>query len=469
MANITERVNKSGNVSYLIRVFVDEDRTGKQKAKSMTWKPKPNMTPKQIEKELMRQATLFEEKVKSGLVSFDGSIRFEDYAEQYMKNAQISFATREQHNYLLKRINQAIGHLRLDRIQAHHLEEFYKNLKESGVRKCNGYATSTGLDDFMKKRKLSGEKLAKMAGLCPSTIATARRGQRIGLNTAVKIASALNANPETIFTINQEETGLSDKTVLHHHRLISTILGKAKRERIIPFNVAAEHAVSPKVTHREVRYLSDTDAKEMALLLFKEEDIRIKTALLLFLYSGMRRGELCGLNWSDIDSSKGVIHVLRASQYQDGKGVVEVPTKNKSSMRTIDFPPIVFELLNDYRKWWIQQKFNCGSLWQGKDRLFIQANGKPINPLTINKWLKSFIEKNNLPDISPHGLRHTFATLQIAGGVDIRTLQARTGHAQASTLVDIYSHAIKSAQEAAANIVDDMLTPESLKKNHRAG
>lgn len=68
---------------------------------------------------------------------------------------------------------------------------------------------------------------------------------------------------------------------------------------------------------------------------------------------------------------------------------------------------------------------------------------------------------HDLPHLNPHALRHTFATLQIAAGVDLRTLQARTGHAQASTLVNIYSHALKSAAEAATNALDDMLTPAS--------
>lgn len=91
----------------------------------------------------------------------------------------------------------------------------------------------------------------------------------------------------------------------------------------------------------------------------------------------------------------------------------------------------------------------------------MQIDGKPIFPDTINGWLKRFTERNGLPQISPHSLRHTFITLQLAAGVDIRTLQARTGHAQASTLLNVYAHAIQSAQERAAQAMDDMLLPKS--------
>ena len=181
---------------------------------------------------------------------------------------------------------------------------------------------------------------------------------------------------------------------------------------------------------------------------------------MLSLSTGVRRGELCGLSWPDIDWDNGIIHVLRASQYQSGKGVVEVATKNESSKRPIDVPPtsIVFDVLSRYRIWWLEQKLINGNKWRDTEqRLFIQADGKPINPDTINYWLDKFIEKHNLQHFTPHSLRHTFITLQIINGVDIRTLQSRTGHAQASTLTDTYSHAIKTAAVIASEKLNDTL------------
>lgn len=132
-------------------------------------------------------------------------------------------------------------------------------------------------------------------------------------------------------------------------------------------------------------------------------------------------------------------------------------------MRTIKLPLFIFELLAKYHSWWAEQCLKNGDRWQGCDRLFTQDNGKPINPDTINYWLNKFIEKNSLQHFTPHSLRHTFATLQIAAGVDLRTLQSRTGHAQASTLVNIYSHALKSAEAAASEALDNMLTPTNHK------
>jgi Site-specific recombinase XerD len=171
-------------------------------------------------------------------------------------------------------------------------------------------------------------------------------------------------------------------------------------------------------------------------------------------------GELCGLSWPDIDTGKKIINIKRASQYQDHNGVVEVATKNVSSVRAIKVPEFVITLLEQYHIRWNEHRLLFGEGWEGtQERLFIQDDGKPINPDTIYFWLNKFLEQNGFEHITPHSLRHTFATLQLTAGVDIRTLQARTGHAQASTFVNIYSHAIKSAQEAASDTLENVLLP----------
>lgn len=263
-----------------------------------------------------------------------------------------------------------------------------------------------------------------------------------------------------LFSIQETTSGLSDKTVMHHHRLISAILGKAKRERIIPFNVASEHATAPKVRKREARYLDDVQAKHIVQLLLQESDIRKKAAILLCLYSGIRRGEFGGLQWKNIDFENNLIYIKQSTQWQQGKGIVEIPTKNESSERTIRLPSWILDVMHEYRQWWFEHRFKCGSTWQGSDWVFIQENGKPIAPNTLNFWLNQLIKQHNLEHFTPHSLRHTFSTLQIMSGVNIRTLQARTGHSQASTLTNIYAHAIKTADEMATEALDDMLTPK---------
>ena len=456
-------IQKRGD-TYRIRVSAGYDSTGKQLMKSMTWQPAPGMTQKQIEKELDRQAVLFENKVKSGQY-MEGNIRFSEYAEMWMQNAQLAPATRSQYEDLLRRINAAIGHIRLDRLQPHHLEAFYKNLREKGIKERGSYAVSSRLANVLKEKKISRIKAGELSGVSAATVGVAAAGKHISIDSARKIAAALNKKPEELFTLYTETTGLSDKSVLHQHRLISSILSKAKRDRLVPYNVAVEYTDAPKVRKKEPPHLDDAQAREMVVQLLNEEDIRIKTALMLLLYSGLRRGELCGLSWPDIEEKSRLIHVMRASQYQEGAGIVEVPTKNEDSVRAVKLPPFMFELLNMYKKWWTMQRLANGDRWKGeKQRLFIREDGSPINPDTINRWLDRFLAKHDFPRITPHGLRHTFATLQIAAGVDLKTLQARGGWAQPDTPMKIYAHAIKSAAEAATEALDNMLTPATYQK-----
>ena len=304
------------------------------------------------------------------------------------------------------------------------------------------------------------DALGKLAGVAASTVSMAARGERVSQKTAAKIAGALEIPMGELFALHDSEKPLSDKTIQHHHRLLSAILEKAKRERLVPFNVAREHATAPKVQRKEAVYLDDEEARRFLSAVLEERDIRKKAAFVVLLFTGLRRGELCGLSWQDIDEERQVINVVRASQYQQGKGVVEVPTKNVSSVRAVKVPAFVMEVLQEYRAFWNRQRLAWGDAWQGEaGRLFVQHDGKPINPDTINYWLNDFLKRHDLEHITPHSLRHTFATLQIAAGVDIRTLQARTGHAQASTLVNIYSHALKSAQEAASDALESVLLP----------
>lgn len=460
MASITKRHGKDGSLSYLIRVFLDENGEGRQHTKSKTWRPAPGMKEATADKQAEKQAVLFENQVKRGLLAYDSRTTLGEYAKHWIENEPLAPKTRERYWELYKRINAALGHIKLEKLQARHLEAFYKNLAERGVNKRAAYAQSEKLGPLLKKRGLSREALGKRAGVAASTVSMAARGERVSQKTAVKIAEVLEIPVGELFALHDSEKPLSDKTIQHHHRLLSAILEKAKRERLVPFNVAREHATAPKVQRKEAVYLDDEEARRFLSAVLEETEIRKKAAFVVLLFTGLRRGELCGLSWQDIDEERQIINVVRASQYQQGNGVVEVPTKTASSVRAVKVPAFVIEVLREYRAFWNRQRLAWGDAWQGEaGRLFVQQDGKPINPDTINYWLNDFLKRHGLEHITPHSLRHTFATLQIAAGVDIRTLQARTGHAQASTLVNIYSHALKSAQEAASDALESVLLP----------
>lgn len=142
-------------------------------------------------------------------------------------------------------------------------------------------------------------------------------------------------------------------------------------------------------------------------------------------------------------------------------GVFEDSTKNETSNRVIKLPQSVITDLKIYRIYQCEKQLAVGDQWHESDRIFTTDNGLPLHPDTLSRWFAKFIKAHDeeLPYISLHSLRHTNATLQIANGVPITTVSNRLGHADTTTTGKIYAHAIKSADEAAAETIENLLSP----------
>lgn len=477
MATVRKRISKNGSISYYIRCFDGYDSNGKQIERTKTWKPKAGMSDKQIEKELQRQIVMFEEEVSNG-ACFDNNTRFAEYAWTWLENnkpPQLAPKTYERYKALLVNICAGIGEIKLCKLQSHHLQEFYNNLRENGIKKIGSYAYSDKLADFVKSNSITRAKLSELSGVSATTVSSACRGFRISIESAENISAALGFRVNKLFEVHSETSGLSSKTILHHHRLISTILAQAARDRIVPFNVADKNYMkAPKLERKEAVFLDDKQVREV-LELLDNEPIKWKTAMYLLIFGGMRRGELMGLEWSDIDFENHVIHIRQTSQYVKGMGIITKSPKNDSSERTIKLSDMVFSLLEQYRNYWLKLRDDLTGYWKPfieitladgskktvrNDRLFIKDDTTPMNPDSLTEWVSKFVKKNNLPHFSPHSLRHTHATILIANGVNIPTVSRRLGHSSISTTTKVYAHAIQSADEIASEVIDDKLNPQ---------
>lgn len=385
---------------YEIRVSCGIDINGKKLGKSKTWIPDEGMTQKQIEKELARQKVLFEEEVKNGICP-DNKIRFVDFSKRWMDEyakVNLTIKTYTRYEIYLKRINQGIGHLKLKDITPLQLNAFYRSLEADGVNQRKRYDENGDL--------INNGKLAP-------------------------------------------------KTILDHHRVISKILSTAVKWGLLEKNVAMR-ADPPKVPHREISYLNEKEVRQM-LTLLEKEPIQYQTMITLLVYTGIRRGELCGLEWKDIDFENQVMHVVRSAQYIGNKTMITKEPKTKSGIRHFSLSIHACILLKKYRRWQLEQKFNAGDRWEESDRLFTSWNGKPIHPDTVTDWFSKFIKRSGLPYVTLHSLRHTNATLMIAEGTDVCTVSRRLGHANTATTLNIYAHALKSKDREAANTLDNVL------------
>lgn len=452
MATIKQRGD-----SYKITVSCGYDLNGKQIRRHLTWTPEPGMTKRQLQKELDRQAVLFEEKCRNGQV-LDGNIKFAEFAEKWFAEyaeKQLRPTTVAGYRWALKRTLPAIGHIRLDKLRPHHLMEFYNNLSESGVREDTRYCSAVDFKALLKKRGMTKRALAEQAGVSVYVLDSVTRGANISAASAHKVVSALQLPLDKVFLPAGEKDTLAVSTVLHHHRLISSMLSTAVKWQLI-FSNPCSRVVLPKTKHKEAVYLDEEQAADLLAALDKES-MQHQVIVKLLLFTGMRRGELCGLEWKDVDFERAVVFVRRSSLYLPGKGVFEDETKNATSERCMKVSADVVTMLKAWRAEQSKQRLRMGDQWQTSDRLFTAWDGAPIRPDVITAWFHKFVTKNGLPPIHIHSLRHTNATLLIAAGTSLTTVAARLGHANSTTTSKIYAHVIQSADAAASAAIGSIV------------
>ena len=435
-------IEKRGS-TYRITVSVGYDINGKQIRKRMTYKPEPGLTAAQLKKELQKQALMFEERCQSGQF-LEGNIKLVDYIPMFYKDycennvresTLIGYKAKEKH------IVEKLGHLPLDRIQPHHLIEFYNYLRTEAGREDTRYiCTIPDFRKFVKSKGYNQKTLCEKAGVAQSVFTSCNMQRKVKKATAEKIAEALAMKLNDAFMPDPDwKTSLSDRSILHYHRLLSDMFERAVKWQIIRDN-PCKRVDSPKVKRREAEYLDEHEAADI-LNALADVPFKYRMAITLLIYSGMRRGELCGLEWSDIDFEYMTIDINKSSLYLTGVGTIQTDLKTEGSHRVIKMNSYVMDMLKSYKEWQDNEKAEMGDKWEEHNKIFTQSNGKPIHPSTISKWYYYFIRENGLKESHLHSLRHTNATLLIASGVNVRTIASRLGHSQVSTTVNIaYGH-----------------------------
>ena len=236
--------------------------------------------------------------------------------------------------------------------------------------------------------------------------------------------------------------GLSPKTVRNIHQILSSALKLAQEQRIILTN-PAEGCALPKVEHREMKTLP---VEQLQSFLREAKDSGVFELYYLELATGLRRGELLGLKWEDIDLEHGDLRARRQIARINGK-VVEAPLKTKNAYRTLPLAEDTISILKE------QKKKVGNSPW-----VFPSATGGPISPDSVLHMLHRVLKRAGLPQVRFHDLRHTFATLALQNGVDIKTVSGMLGHFSAGFTLDTYAHVTTSAQKAAANTMGKLLS-----------
>jgi len=251
---------------------------------------------------------------------------------------------------------------------------------------------------------------------------------------------------------------LSENTVAGVHACLCGILSDAMEGGFLDHNPAwRTYRYTGK---KKDKIIADEDTVQKLVTALEQESIKYETYFKLVIATGMRRGECCGLKWSDIDWQERSIHIQRNVVKVTGEDIIVKDTKTSSGDRHVYFSAEMESLLREYRREceWETEAHDERNL--NDDDYVFRRHGQPLpmTPTTFTWRFKLILKKHGLPEkLNVHSLRHTNASLLIANGTDVATVAGLLGHSQPSTTLDIYTHAFDKNKKAASQALHQEL------------
>lgn len=250
--------------------------------------------------------------------------------------------------------------------------------------------------------------------------------------------------------------GLSPTTIKRIHIIINSSLKQAMKNGLINKNIATAVTVPKQIKHE----ISPLTKDEITLFLKEAKKNRLYAAFLLECGTGLRRGELIGLKWVDINFNHKTLHVKRSlvvkydmeAKLQGKKAtslVFETP-KTEKSKRIISIPDHIVKELRAHNKRQKEEKLRIGKFYNDNSLVFCQVDGSPLHPATFTNKFKNLLKEAGLEDARFHDLRHSVATLLLEMNEHPKVVQELLGHSTISTTLDIYSHVSLDKKEQAA-------------------
>lgn len=423
-------IEKRGD-SYRITVSLGVDIFGKKITEKCTFKPDPGLTPAKEKKAVEQFAFDFEQKVLNGQVLDGRKTTLYDFTKRWLSEVapqKLQPKTIAAYTDILNDIMPKLGHYKLTDLKPAVLNSYFSSLTKDGARKDGkpgGYSKGT---------------IAKAKNTLSSVLSTAVDFELIEKNPLEKVHFKADPTAETIKFWTPEQCTSFLQFIEQPYQV--TTKGHSRIDDTgIPYEVG-----------------DYTRTKELP------EQFRVFINLALF--SGLRKGELLALEWSDIDFDKDTITVSKSVGYSKGEQFIKVP-KTKHSYRKVTIPHFLTMRIKAMKTERLRYRLSIGDYWQGGEWLFIQENGKLMNYSSPYQAFHDSIirynevHKDKLPVIPLHGLRHTSATLLIANNQDIRSVSARLGHAETSTTLNIYTHFLESTDKKSADILENVLVKQA--------
>lgn len=392
MANVTPNIKDGKAISYKFKCYLGREQSGKQIVRCTTWKIPKGLTPSKAQRAAEKAVAEWEKQVK----------------DEYEKDLQNP-----------------------------------ERVKEREIAKSWTDFAVFALDTWFPICICDGDHKPKTVDFyrhITNKIAEYFKGKSIQQIISTDIKKYI-IYLRTKYRTKQGNT-LSDKTIRHHYCVLTLIFSYAMEQEIILEN-PMDKVECPKIAKKPIEALTQEQAKVFMSCLNKCP-VDFRCMLTLLITTGIRRGELMGLQWRDFDFERLTITIQRNVTYTPESGVVVNTPKTENSMRTIPLIPSVAKLLEQY---------HIGKPSSNDCFLFPSDKGDKIarDPNSVTRRVKRFMKNNGLPDMSPHDLRHSCATLLLTSGADIKSVQEILGHTNASTTLNFYIKSDLRQMKAAAS------------------
>ncbi len=400
MASIKEIQRKGKKNSFCFTTFLGRDAEGKQIRKYLTWTPPESLTPAKARKAAQTAANKWEQELRAA------------YQEKETAAADVAesiFPSEQRKDLFTDFINEVWLPLQ--------------------VR--NGTCKATTVAFYKNMARV----ITNYFGGCYLQEITPIQIQKYLIYLRTEYRSPQNKS-------------LSVKTIRHHYATLNNIFRYAERQEIILKNPMLK-VDAPKKEKKPVDALTPEQAQKFFSSM-AECPLDFRCILFLLITTGIRRGECMGLKWCDIDEKEMVIHIERNVTYTPESGVQVSTPKTANSIRSVPIMESTLKLLMEYRAQFQsdhpEKKISKAFLFP-KDNSIYEAR----DPNSVTRRVKRFMRNHNLPDMSPHDLRHSCGSLLLASGADIKSVQEILGHASASTTLNFYVRTDLTQMRSATN------------------
>ena len=293
------------------------------------------------------------------------------------------------------------------------------------------------------------------AELRPSTVSSYRALLRLHVRPALgskRLRGISVAQVRALIRAKSDE-GLSARTVQMIHATIRTVLSSAARDELVE-RIVALLVRPPRVARIEVRPWSPSEASQF---LSSCRGHRLYALFSVGVALGLRRGELLGLRWEDLDLDARLLHVRETVQRVQGAGLIVGPPKSARSRRSVPVPDMCVRTLREHRLVQVEERLLAGEGWIDSGRVFTSSAGTILEPRNLSRLFEERMASAGVRRIRFHDLRHTCASLLLAQGVQPRVVMEVLGHSQLAMTMDLYSHVMPTALREAAEAMDQAL------------